>query len=199
MKFSLPCLHSPFTCLQHVLPKRLYVYTSQKVNMFHKRWVFLSNVQNSSKIYPALWKYGSCALQVGTGNGVFRQCVGILMGTDYVPLLANLYLFYYEYRFTWSLLKNNLHTAKQLCRYIDDLLTLNNPSFVLHIYSIYPPELVLKKTIESSNMVSYLDVCITIFEGKYVTSVYNKRDDFNFKIDNFPILWDSNIPARPSI
>ena len=82
-------------------------------------------------------------------------------------------------------------------RYIDDLLTLNNPSFESYISNIYPPELILKKTTESSSMVSYLDVYITILEGKYVTSVYDKRDDFNFKIVNFPFM-DSNIPAKPA-
>ena len=30
-------------------------------------------------------------------------------------------------------------------RYIDDLLTLNNPSFEVEIASIYPPELSFKK------------------------------------------------------
>ena len=42
-------------------------------------------------------------------------------------------------------------------------------------------------------MVSYLDISITIFESKYVTTVYDKRDDFNFKIVKFPFM-DSNIP-----
>ena len=34
---------------------------------------------------------------VHVGNKIFRQTVGIPMGTDCAPLLANLYLFYYEY------------------------------------------------------------------------------------------------------
>ena len=46
-------------------------------------------------------------------------------------------------------------------------------------------------------MVSYLDISITIFESKYVTTVYDKRDDFNFKIVKFPFM-DSNIPAKPA-
>ena len=31
------------------------------------------------------------------GNSVYRQCVGIPMGTDCAPLLVNLFLFNYEY------------------------------------------------------------------------------------------------------
>ena len=53
---------------------------------------------------------------------------------------------------------------------------------------IYPPELDLKKTTESPTTVSYLDILITIDNGKYVTAVYDKRDSFNFSIVNFPYL-----------
>ena len=137
---------------------------------------------------------------IQVGNNVFRQCVGIPMGTDCAPLLANLYLFYFEYRYMRGLLKNNFHLARRFSntvRYIDDLLTLNNPSFENEITNIYPPELVLKRTTESTHMVSYLDISITIFESKYVTNVYDKRDDFNFKIVKFPFM-DSNIPTKPA-
>ena len=33
-------------------------------------------------------------IYVNIGNKVFRQCVGIPMGTDCAPLLANLFLFF---------------------------------------------------------------------------------------------------------
>ena len=38
---------------------------------------------------------------------------------------------------------------------------------------------------------------ITISESKFVTTIYDKRDNFNFHIINFPYL-DSNIPTRPA-
>ena len=37
-------------------------------------------------------------IYVSIGNRVYQQCVGIPMGTDCAPLLANLFLFYYEYK-----------------------------------------------------------------------------------------------------
>ena len=40
-------------------------------------------------------------------------------------------------------------------------------------------------------MVSYID---TISEKRYVTTIYDKRDTFNFNIVNFPFM-DSNRPA----
>ena len=39
------------------------------------------------------------------GNRVYEQCVGIPMGTDCAPLIANLYSFFYDYNYTKSLLK----------------------------------------------------------------------------------------------
>ena len=113
------------------------------------------------------------------------------MGTDCAPLLANLFLFYYEYKYMKNLVKDNLQAAMKFngtMRYIDDLLTLNNSGFASKIPDIYPPELDLKKTTEYLTTVSYLDILITINNGQYVTAVYDKRDSFNFSIVNFPYL-----------
>ena len=71
-------------------------------------------------------------IYVLVGNKIFRQRIGIPMGTDCAPLLANLYLFKLEYKFMKNLLKTNMSKARPFSntfRYIDDLLTLNNPSF----------------------------------------------------------------------
>ena len=48
------------------------------------------------------------------------------MGTDCAPLLANLFLFYYEYAYMKGLMKNDFRLANNTVRYIDDLLALNN-------------------------------------------------------------------------
>ena len=99
-----------------------------------------------------------------------------------------------------SLIKNNLQLAKRFnctMRYIDDLLTLNNTKFACAIPDIYPPELDLKKTTECPTTLSYLDLLIIIDNGKYSTTVYDKRDDFNFCVVNFPHL-SSNISTKPA-
>ena len=44
-------------------------------------------------------------IYINVGNRVFRQRVGILMDTDCAPLLANLFLFYYEYLYMKGLMK----------------------------------------------------------------------------------------------
>ena len=58
-------------------------------------------------------------------------------------------------------------------------------------------ELTLKRTTESCTVVSYLDICIHMMNNRFVTTVYDKRDSFDFHIVNFPFL-DSNIPTKPA-
>ena len=41
-------------------------------------------------------------IYVGIGNRVYRQCIGIPMGTDFAPLVANLFLFHYEYKYIYE-------------------------------------------------------------------------------------------------
>ena len=137
-------------------------------------------------------------IYVEVGNKVFRQTIGIPMGTDCAPMLANLFLFFYEYNYMKNLLKNNSQLARKFSftvRYIDDLLTLNNTAFDKEIPNIYPKELLLKRTTEEHNRLSYLDLQITIDNRKYITTLYDKRDAFGFDIVNLPYL-DSNIPVR---
>ena len=83
-------------------------------------------------------------------------------------------------------------------RYIDDVLSLNNSQFSDYIDVIYPPELEIKDTTDSHNFASYLDLLLAIGDdNKLSTRLYDKRDDFNFSIVNFPYLC-SNIPASPA-
>ena len=137
------------------------------------------------------------------GNTVLRQNVGIPMGTDCAPLLADLFLFSYEYKFLQRMMKdkNKFHIAKlfnKTDRYIDDLLSLDNPKFKDFVGEIYPAELELKKTNESDMSAPYLDLLINIEPNNSIyCKLYDKRDDFNFDIVNFPHL-DSNIPLNPA-
>ena len=53
-------------------------------------------------------------------------------------------------------------------------------------------------TPESNTSASYLDLLLSIeSDGQLRTSLYDKRDDFNFHITNFPFL-SSNIPSSPA-
>ena len=78
-------------------------------------------------------------------------------------------------------------------RYIDDVLSINNPDFENYLGQMYPAGLEIKDTTESNTSASYLDLFLSIeSDGQLRTSLYDKRDGFNFHITNFPFL-SSNI------
>jgi hypothetical protein len=73
-------------------------------------------------------------------------------------------------------------------RYIDDVLSINN-DFHNYVHLIYPDELKIKDTTESDKYDSYLDILLHIDSiGRLTTSLYDKSDDFDFAIVNFPFL-----------
>ena len=78
-------------------------------------------------------------------------------------------------------------------RYID-VLSLNNSKILKFIDLIYPCELETKDTMESNTSASYLYCYLCNDNGKLVTRLYDKRDELNFLIVNFPFL-GSNIPS----
>ena len=93
------------------------------------------------------------------GGQVFHQIVGIPQGTNCAPLLADLFL--YEAEFLHALLKQKdkklAQSFKFTFRYIDDVLSLSNSKFGDYLHLIYPPELKIRDTTESSNSTLYLD------------------------------------------
>ena len=83
-------------------------------------------------------------------------------------------------------------------RYIDDILSLNNPKFGDYIDVIYPQELQIQDTTDAGNWANYLDLRLEFdTNGSLTTQLYDKRDDFNFSIVNFPFI-DNNIPESPA-
>ena len=67
----------------------------------------------------------------------YQQIVGIPMGTNCVPLIADLFLFWNERD-----LMSTLHKSKRYglidmfndtSRYLDDIFTIDNPAFEKHI------------------------------------------------------------------
>ena len=74
-------------------------------------------------------------------------------------------------------------------RYLDDISTIDNPEFKKHIPDIYPTGLQLNKTNTSDKETSFLYILnIKVIGSDVHTSVYDKRDDFEFPIVNYPWL-----------
>ena len=137
---------------------------------------------------------------VQVGDHIFRQKIGIPMGTDCAPFLANLYLYALEFQYMEKLTNENIHLARKFSdsfRYIDDLIIFNNDDLMNeHKHMIYPKELLLNKENKSNKQTSFLDINIRILDNNTIhTSTYDKRDDFNFKINSFPNL-SGNVHAE---
>ena len=128
------------------------------------------------------------------------------MVTNFAPLLADIFLYPYEADFIQYLLsagKKQIHVASRfnltyMYRYINDVLSINYPEFENYLGQMYHAELEIKDTTESTTSAPYLDVLLSIGrDGKLHSSIYDKRDDYNFHITNFPFL-SSNIPSSPA-
>ena len=138
------------------------------------------------------------------GDTIFRQIVGIPMGSDPAPFFANLFLFYYECLWMKNLRKNNIGRGKKFAnifRFIDDLIVVNdNGEFERSWKEIYPSELVLEKENQSDQSATFLDLDIHINNGEFDYKLYDKRNGFkvrykNFKIVRFPFR-SSNMPNK---
>ena len=99
---------------------------------------------------------------VSFGGTLFQQVVGIPMGTNCAPLLADLFLYSYESEFLQKLVKDKkIHEARAFnftYRYIDDVLSINNSRFAEFLPLIYPPELEVKETTDTASSASFLDL-----------------------------------------
>ena len=130
-----------------------------------------------------------------------RQVVGIPMGTNCAPLVADLFLFCYERDFMMSLSDDKqadvIDAFNSTSRYLDDILNINNVYFENMVSQIYPSELQLNKANASDTEAAFLDLHLSISNGIVSTKIYDKRDDFDFEIVNFPFL-DGDVPRSTS-
>ena len=108
---------------------------------------------------------------------VYQQIVGIPMGTNCTPLIADLFLYCYERDFMSNLQKskrfNLVDKFNDTSRYLADIFTIDNPAFAEHITDIYPRELQLNKAntsdknivlgFKAAESVSFRNYCMWIF------------------------------------
>ena len=73
-------------------------------------------------------------------------------------------------------------------RYLDDILNINNVYFENMVSQRYPSELQLNKANVSDTEAAFLDLHLSISNDIVSTKIYDKRDDFDFEIVNFPFL-----------
>ena len=101
------------------------------------------------------------------GTKLCRQESGIPMGTNCAPLVADLFRFCYERDFMMSLSDDKQADVSEAfnttSRYLDDTLNIDNVYFN-----------------------TFLDLHLSISNDIVSTKIYDKRDDFDFDIVNFP-------------
>ena len=109
-------------------------------------------------------------------------------------------MFCYERDFMKSLTKEKRYDMIDInstSRNLDNLLNIDNIHFEHMVHRIYPAELQLNKANASDTEAAFLDLTLSIHNDLVSTRIYDKRDDFNFDIVNFPFL-DGDVPQRPS-
>ena len=138
-------------------------------------------------------------IYVRFGGQLFRQVVGIPMGTNCAPSLADLFLYSYENEFLDKLVKEGKRKLARKFnlsyRYTDDLISFNNKRFKEFISDIYP------QFLKPQNLLQLLPISIYFSSEKKRNNItiklYDKRDAFGFHIVNFPFM-SSNIPSAPA-
>ena len=130
------------------------------------------------------------------GYKLYIQIVGILMGTNCAPLVADLFLLCYERDFMTSLSDDNrvdiIEAFNSTSRYLDGLLNIDNHYFEGMVNQIYPPELQFDKANTPNTEAPFLDLNHSI-SNSFVSKIYDKRDEFDF----FPFL-DGDVLCCPS-
>ncbi len=162
------------------------------------KWTYTKNMHRNNYIYTYTssiiknmisWLLNNTYFRFG--DTIYKQNIGIPMGTSSAPFLANLFLFHYEFNYLKNNMRLNYYKCKKLnytYRYIDDITTINDDNYFSKIFKdIYPSSLELIKINSNNKIADILDLNINIdIKGTCTSKLYDKRRDFNFKINNFP-------------
>ena len=100
------------------------------------------------------------------GIKLYRQIVGIPMGTNCAPRVADMFLFCFERDFMKELSSDNqadvIKAFNSTSRYLDDILNIDNPYFEGMVNQMYPPELQHNKANTSDTEAPFLDFYLSI-------------------------------------
>ena len=125
-------------------------------------------------------------IYIRSGTKLYRQIVGIPMGTNCAPFVADLFLFCYERDFMTSLsdvkqaeiIEAFKSTSRCPFKYRQSLLCRHGQSYT------------------SGTEAPFLNLHLSISKGFVSSTIYDKRDDFDCDIVNFPFL-DGDVPVLP--
>ena len=110
------------------------------------------------------------------GTKLYRQVVGIPMGTNCAPLVADLFMFCYERDFMMSLsddkLADVIDAFGTASGYLDDIFGVDGVCFDNMVSQIYPSELQLDGANASDTEAAILDLHLSISNDIVSTRIY---------------------------
>ena len=171
--------------------------------MIRKRFLLLQTIIEDItfglvRMYVTPYRFSSTIFILGLALSYTDK---LPIGSNCAPLVADLFLFCYEKDFMKNLSSDNqadvIKAFNLTSRYLDDLHNIDNPYVQGRVNQIYPPELQLINANTSDTEAPFLDLHLSISNSFVSSKIYDKRDDFDFEIVNFPFL-DGDVPHRPS-
>ena len=152
----------------------LYIACNDKHAFFTSDAVKYYNLWSCRKVYEA-FIFVLDNIYIRFGSKLYRQIVGIPMGTNCAPLAADLFLFCYERDFMPYLSYNNhsevIEAFNSTSRYLDDLLNINNTFFESMVNFIYSSPLQLNKANVADTEASFLDLDLSISDSFVKTKI----------------------------
>ena len=132
-------------------------------------------------------------------NNILRQVIGLPMGTNCAPQIANLVLYSMESTYLRNLYNKGDESYKEYTasmRYIDDFISISKKGLML------PAEayegLQFSETTHDNGSFEYLGVFIWKENGRWNMKVNNKSDKFQFEVLKYT-HFNSNAPEHQSI
>lgn len=133
------------------------------------------------------------------GKYTFRQKIGVPIGVDPGPFIANLTLWYFENKYLEKLYRVDYYSARMLnktYRLIDDITSINSDGvFVNHYLNIYPESLQLNKENSGTVSANVLDLDVLVVDEKFKINLYDKRESFPFDVVQFAPI-NSNVAGN---
>ena len=131
------------------------------------------------------------------GTKLYTQVVGTPMVTYCASLVVDLFLLCYERDFMMCFSDDKqadvIDAINTTFRYLDDIWKIINVYFDNMVSQTYPSEHQLNKANAFDKEAAFLVLHLSISNDIVSTKIYDKRDDFDFEIVNFPFL-DGDVP-----
>jgi hypothetical protein len=145
------------------------------------------------EVFRELLELATVNVEFSFNNHMYRQIDGVAMGSPLGPILANIFVGYYEEQLFQSCIRPSLYQ-----RYVDDIFVLSSErrqiDELLRSLSNLHSSLVFTKDEEDDNTLPFLDVLVERKNNSFITSVYRKPT-----FDGQYIPWDSFCPKKRKV